>query len=79
LTESSPERRDEIIPPRATLCPRRLCSRLGEWWCRSEPEANEQRQGLERDPDVALEPRDAAIDQIEALGNSRLPPLVGVR
>ena len=25
-------------------------------WCRREPETNEERQGLDRDPDIALKP-----------------------
>src|SRR5215475_1549093 len=44
-----------------------------------QPEADEQRQGLDRDSDIALNPLDLPRQAVEAPGKSGLPPVSAIR
>jgi hypothetical protein len=79
LRESPAERGDEGVVALAGLGARGLRGGLRQRRRGGEPEADEHGQRLDGDADIALQPRHAAVDLVEALGDRRFLPLGGVR
>jgi hypothetical protein len=79
LGEPPAEGVEETIIALERLGPCRGLGRIGQRWCRAEPEADEQRHGLNRDVGIAFNPLDAAIDAVQPLGDNGFPPLIAIR
>lgn len=70
FVESPAKRGDKIVVARSGLRPGRLGGRFGKRRRGVEPKADEQRQCLDTGSDIALEPRQAAILQVEPFGEN---------
>src|SRR6266508_5507198 len=77
--ESSSKSLDEGMIPFSAFGARRSLGLLRQGRRRGEPEPNEQRQGLYRDPNIALEPLRLPDQPIEPPRQRRFLPLGCVR
>ena len=79
IGEAATERRDEGVVSFARFCAGSLDCRLGQSGRCCQPESHEDGKRLDRDAEVALDPRQSPVKLVEPLGRDSFLSLGGVR